>query len=75
MNEKKIWADEPTPLCNNALIYADDGEAVRADRARDLEQRLRHANRLLQEVADECCGCSFDDCLHERTRVFLEEQS
>ena len=53
MSDKKPWADEPTPLCapyygHWATICTDAGTIF--DVARDLEQRLRHAWKLVNSL-------------------------
>ena len=56
-NDKKPWADEPTPLCapyygHWATTCTDRGTIF--DVASDLERRLRHAGRLLGTIRIDC---------------------
>lgn len=53
MNDKKDWADEPTPLCapyygHWATTCTDRGTIF--DVASDLERRLRHAWKLVSSL-------------------------
>ena len=46
---KPPWAEEPSPLCDNLTGGLDD-PLVDADLARNLERRLRCADRLLRDA-------------------------
>ena len=64
MNDKKDWADEPTPLVDGAEEHVANLHnewackgmnpvpefAVRSDEVRDLERRLRHAWKLVNSL-------------------------
>ena len=73
---KPPWADEPTPLCDKEEVhYSDIGltsalEFVDAYVARDLEQRLRHAARLLGTIRVDCML----DTGHPIDNEWLEQQ-
>ena len=80
MNEKKLWAGEPTPQTDKEEI--DNGGSVEIgpyssmlyvdpDFARDLERRLRHALKLVGKLrADSECGDFDEDDLEQRlTRI------
>ena len=72
MNDKKPWADKPTPLCDQAGVLswdADDTLVNSTDQnvARDLERRLRHALKLVGKLrADSDCGDFDEDDLEQR---------
>lgn len=57
MNNKKLWADEPTPQTDkesDSVWSADNGtcfERVHSDFARDLERKLRLCQRHLKWVS------------------------
>ena len=60
MNDKKDWADEPTPLCAPYYGYwatacADRGTIF--DVASDLERRLRHAWKLVNSLRIDVTHC------------------
>jgi len=55
MSDKKPWADEPVPLCDEKLKSAYDEMETRmlvvdAEVARDLERRLRHSLKLVNSL-------------------------
>ena len=64
MNDKKAWADEPTPL-TTAEIEKHDGEDSfqhYIDFAAELEKRLRHAWKLVNSLRIDCMhGAHGDD--------------
>ena len=80
MNDKKDWADEPTPLCDGERVegmsheacfgkgmYPEWKDSVDVNFARDLERRLRHANALIGKLrADTDCGDFGKDDLEQR---------
>ena len=69
----RAFEEGPTPWTDaHADELAYDEEEIDLDMVRRLERRCRAAEALLQEIANECCGCPFDDCLHDRTRKHLE---
>ena len=78
MNNKKPWADEPTPLCDESIFNirdenGDDNTCIGVGFARDLERRLRHANALIGKLrADTDCGDFDKDDLEQRL-VNIEE--
>ena len=49
MDEKKPWADEPTPKCEALVRRCASSMFWRAE-ARDLERRLRHAWKLVNSL-------------------------
>ena len=71
MNDKKDWADEPTPMvdrteehvANLHNEWACKGKnpvsefAVRSDEVRDLERRLRHAWKLVNSLRIDATHC------------------
>ena len=73
MNDKKPWADEPSPLCDkNAFgMLVPRPDYVYVDFARDLERRLRHALKLVGKLrADSKCGdFDMDDLEQRLTRI------
>lgn len=61
MNDKKPWAQEPTPICDA------NEEHISYQHSRDLERRLRHANALIGKLrADMDCGDFDKDDLEQR---------
>ena len=49
----KPWKDEPTPLTDAASFAGFPGCTSATDHARDLERRLRNAERLLTRYYNE----------------------
>ena len=76
MNEKKIWADEPTPQTNpykgRWAAYWHDGVPI-FNHACELERRLRYALKLVGKLrADADCG-DFDKGDLEQRLAAIEE--
>ena len=60
MNDKKDWADEPTPLCapyygHWATTCTDRGTIF--DVASDLERRIRHAWKMVNSLRIDATHC------------------
>ena len=61
-NKKVPWADQPTPLTDADELSQSESEGteglVSASHARDLERRMRAAERLLEsKMCRRECGC------------------
>lgn len=78
MDNKKLWAAEPTSLCDQAEVLswdADDTLVISTDRgvARDLERRLRYTLKLVNSLRiDAECG-DFDLVDLEQRLTNIEE--
>ena len=70
----KPWAREDTPESDLEIEKHDGEDSFQhyIDFMKQLEKRTRHSESILREIANECCGCSFGGCLHERAREHLQ---